>query len=180
MVFVFSSSTKILSNTTEQRSKKGEKMHISDIFQISIAGMALIVSVYNCYALAESKRFERRPYVQGFRYLSISTNPPKLLPNIMSLKVINAPAKIINCSLVYKRDNETLFSIVDNDSVRLPLSDTEWTMELSQTDFQKINIGDLRILSVTYTEFDSYRKYSYLLEQKFDGFDWVPTKESGN
>ena len=149
----------------------------TDYSSIIIAVIAVLVSLYSTYLIRLSFIKSHRPYVWAINYAVIGSahNTIVHVPSKVMFRVNNAPAKIMQEEIKICLDTEQLFVFKDENIVRFPDSNSEWSFGVGKGDFDKImSLSDedksklVRTISLEYSSLDGGEIYSYKLEQSFD------------
>jgi hypothetical protein len=151
--------------------------HLLEYLPISIAVVAVLISLYSAHLTRKSFIASHRPYVWASNYGVIDHDKKTIIPipHRVGYRIKNSPAKIILTKVEISLNNETLFNHKEENIVRFPDESSEWTFSIDEKDFTKImNRSNedksklIRHISLKYSSLGGGKIYHYELQQIFD------------
>jgi hypothetical protein len=158
---------------------KGKRETNASRVSTLIAILALIATIYSLYLTRVQYIKSSRPYVWINNVYSTDQNSKLLIqvPSMMSCNVLNAPARFLQTNVKITLDTTELFNQTERNLIRYPNEKTDWTIEITSDNFNKIinrppNEQEKlrRIISIDYSSIGRgrFRKtYHYKLEQSY-------------
>ena len=162
-----------------------------DWIPISIAVIALIMSIISLYWTRKEYTKSSRPFVWASNYGVIDAENKTILPIPFRIgcRVKNSPARILQMDVNIFLNKKVLFTHTEKNYVRFPDENSEWSFTIGKKEFEQImnrpnseKSNLVRIISINYSSLDGSRIYHYKLEQLFIQADnqWKDTDEKAD
>jgi hypothetical protein len=175
----------------KDRSKKQPISWHKNWIPILISVLALIATIYSLYRTGVQYKRSIRPFVYAcnFRAKVSEGNNVIEMPNMIAVRVHNAPARIQQLDIKIILNENAIFHLTKKNLLIYPDESADWNWDIKKDIFEWImNRSDseksklIRKVTIDYSSLDGYKKYYFKMEQSFliDQNQWGIISEDAN